>query len=139
MDQKKLEKGSAWESADLNNDGIVSDGELAMAERMEKLQHRIDMNENLDRMMDQQRWICWVSSISSIVLILIALLPIWVSSISSIVLILIALLPIIPDNKIEMITSLLSTYIIANLGIVSVFMGATAYSKKNGQSQSTEK
>ena len=34
---------------------------------------------------------------------------------------------------------LLSTYIIANLGIVSVFMGATAYSKKNGQSQSTEK
>lgn len=121
MDQKKLEKGSAWESADLNNDGVVSDGELAMAERMEKLQHRIDMNENLDRMMDQQRWICWVSSISSIVLILIALLP------------------IIPDNKIEMITALLSTYIIANLGIVSVFMGATAYSKKNGQSQSTEK
>tara|TARA_R100000544_G_scaffold21509_1_gene10653 strand:+ start:624 stop:989 length:366 start_codon:yes stop_codon:yes gene_type:complete len=121
MDQKKLEKGSAWESADLNNDGVVSDGELAMAERMEKLQHRIDMNENLDRMMDQQRWICWVSSISSIVLILIALLP------------------IIPDNKIEMITALLSTYIIANLGIVSVFMGATAYSKKNGQSKSTEK
>ena len=121
MTQKKLQKGLAWESADLNNDGIVSDGELAMAERMEKLQHRIDMNENLDRMMDQQRLICWVSSISSIVLILISLLP------------------IIPDNRIEMITALLSTYVIANLGIVSVFMGATAYSKKNGQSQSTEK
>jgi hypothetical protein len=38
-----------------------------------------------------------------------------------------------------MVTALLSTYVIANLGIVSVFMGATAYSKKNGQSQNIEK
>ena len=121
MAQKKLQKGSAWGNSDLNNDGIVSDDELAIAEKMERLQHKKEMNENLDRMMDQQRLICWVSSISSIVLILIALLP------------------IIPDNRIEMVTALLSTYVIANLGIVSVFMGATAYSKKNGQSQSTEK
>ena len=116
MTQKKLQKGSSWESADLNNDGIVSDGELAMAEKMEQLQAQRDMNENLDKMMDQQRWICWVSSVSSICLILLCLLP------------------IIPESRIEMVTALLSTYVIANLGIVSVFMGATAYSKKNGQS-----
>jgi len=121
MTQKKLQKGSSWESADLNNDGVVSDGELAMAEKMEQLQAQRDMNENLDKMMDQQRWICWVSSVSSIGLILLCLLP------------------IIPESRIEMVTALLSTYVIANLGIVSVFMGATAYSKKNGQSLNIEK
>ena len=121
MTQKKLQKGSAWETADLDNDGIVSDGELAMAEKMEQLQAQRDMNENLDKMMDQQRWICWVSSVSSIGLILLCLLP------------------IIPESRIDMVTALLSTYVIANLGIVSVFMGATAYSKKNGQSLNIEK
>lgn len=115
MAQKKLQKGSAWEQYDLDSDGTVSDGELAMAQKMESLEHSRAMHENLDRMMDQQRWICWVSSISSIGLILITLLP------------------IIPNSRIEMVTALLSTYVIANLGIVSVFMGATAYSKgKNG-------
>jgi len=118
MAQKKLQKGSAWESADLDNDGTITDGEMAMAKKMEELQHQRDMHENLDRQMDSQRGICWVSSLSSIGLIILCLLP------------------IIPDSRIEMVTALLSTYIIANLGIVSVFMGATAYSKKNGQSLS---
>ena len=34
MAQKKLEKGSVWEKADANGDGIVSDQEMAMRERM---------------------------------------------------------------------------------------------------------
>ena len=118
MAQKKLQKGSAWESADLDNDGTITDGEMAMAKKMEELQHQRAMHENLDRMMDSQRDICWVSSLSSIGLIVLSLLP------------------VISDSRIEMVTALLSTYVIANLGIVSVFMGATAYSKKNGQSLS---
>ena len=32
MSQKKLEKGSVWEKADSNGDGIVSDQELQMRE-----------------------------------------------------------------------------------------------------------
>ena len=79
------------------------------------------MNENLDSHIDQQRLICWGSSISSIALIVFCLLP------------------IIPESRIEMCTALISTYVIANLGIVSVFMGATAYSKKNGTSLNIEK
>ena len=114
MAQKKLEKGSAWEVVDLDNNGTITDGEMAIAAEIEKLQHQKDMNENLDKQMDSQRYICWVSSLSSIVLILIMLLP------------------IIPDSRIEMLTALISTYVIANLGIVSVFMGATTYARKNG-------
>ena len=34
MKQKKLEKGSVWEKADANGDGVVTDQEMAMRERM---------------------------------------------------------------------------------------------------------
>ena len=67
-------------------------------------------------MQDQQRMICWVSSISSIALIALAMSP------------------IIPLERIEMVTALLSTYVVANLGIVASFMAATAWTrnKENG-------
>ena len=59
---KKLQKGSQYEQFDLDGDGIVSDEELSRTEHMIRL-------ENSDKMQDQQRMLCWVSSISSIILI----------------------------------------------------------------------
>ena len=103
---KKLEKGSIWEQADADGDGVVTDEEIAMTERMIRL-------ENNDKMQDQQRLICWVSSISSIALILVAM--------SS----------IIPDSRIEMVTALLSTYVVANLGIVATFMATSAFARNS--------
>jgi len=107
---KKLQKGSKYEQFDLDGDGVVTDKELARSEHMIRL-------ENSDKMQDQQRMLCWVSSLSSILLIVLAMSP------------------VIPDARVEMVTALLSTYIVANLGIVSVFMGATAFtrSKENGK------
>ena len=106
---KKLQKDSKYQKHDLDGDGIVTDDEIARQERMIRL-------ENNDKMQDQQRLICWVSSISSIMLIGLVLSP------------------IIPDTRVEMCTALLSTYIVANLGIVATFMTATAFtrSKENG-------
>ena len=110
MAAKKLEKDSKYSQYDLDGDGIVTDEEIAREEKMIRL-------ENADKMQDQQRLICWVSSISSIILIVLAMSP------------------VIPDSRVEMVTALLSTYIVANLGIVSVFMGTTAFtrSKENGK------
>ena len=107
---KKLEKGSIWEQADADGDGVVTDEEIAMTERMIRL-------ENNDKMQDQQRMLCWVSSISSIILIVLVMSP------------------VIPDTRVEMVTALLSTYVVANLGIVATFMGTTAFtrSKENGK------
>ena len=34
MTQKTLEKGSVWEKADTNGDGVVTDQEMALKERM---------------------------------------------------------------------------------------------------------
>ena len=54
---KKLQKGSKYEQFDLDGDGVVTDKELARSEHMIRL-------ENSDKMQDQQRMLCWVSSIS---------------------------------------------------------------------------
>ena len=107
---KKLQKGSLYEQFDLDGDGIVSDEELSRSEDMIRL-------ENSDKMQDQQRMLCWVSSISSIILIVLVMSP------------------AIPDARVEMVTALLSTYVVANLGIVATFMGTTAFtrSKENGK------
>jgi len=107
---KKLQKGSQYEKFDLDGDGVVSDQELSRSEHMIRL-------ENSDKMQDQQRMLCWVSSISSIILIVLAMSP------------------VIPDTRVEMVTALLSTYVVANLGIVATFMGTTAFtrSKENGK------
>ncbi len=58
-----------------------------------------------------------------------------ISSISSIILIVLVMSPVIPDTRVEMVTALLSTYVVANLGIVATFMGTTAFtrSKENGK------
>ena len=110
MSAKKLQKGSKYEQFDLDGDGVVTDKELARSEHMIRL-------ENSDKMQDQQRMLCWVSSISSIILIVLVMSP------------------VIPDARVEMVTALLSTYVVANLGIVATFMGTTAFtrSKENGK------
>ena len=109
MTSKKLQKDSKYLKHDLDGDGIVTDEEIAREERIIRL-------ENNDKMQDQQRLICWVSSISSIILIVLVLSP------------------VVPDTRVEMCTALLSTYIVANLGIVATFMTTTAFtrSKENG-------
>ena len=107
---KKLQKGSQYEKFDLDGDGVVSDQELSRSEHMFRLEYS-------DKMQDQQRMLCWVSSISSIILIVLVMSP------------------SIPDARVEMVTALLSTYVVANLGIVATFMGTTAFtrSKENGK------
>ena len=107
---KQLQKDSKFLKHDLDGDGIVTDDEIAREERMIRL-------ENNDKMQDQQRMLCWVSSLSSILLIVLVMSP------------------IIPDTRVEMVTALLSTYVVANLGIVATFMGTTAFtrSRENGK------
>ena len=104
MTAKKLQKDSKYLKHDLDGDGIVTDEEIAREERIIRL-------ENNDKMQDQQRLICWVSSISSIILIVLVLSP------------------VVPDTRVEMCTALLSTYIVANLGIVATFMTTTAFTR----------
>tara|TARA_R100000315_G_C5202832_1_gene119519 strand:+ start:603 stop:965 length:363 start_codon:yes stop_codon:yes gene_type:complete len=119
MAQKKLQKGSAWEQADLDGDGIVTDGELAMTAKIEQLQHQREMNQNLDKMQDQQRLMAWVAMGSMVFFTAIMFLP------------------FVPETKITTFSGILNTFYVSQAAVVSVFMGATAYSKgKNGNGES---
>tara|TARA_A100000171_G_scaffold15695_1_gene14118 strand:- start:3329 stop:3709 length:381 start_codon:yes stop_codon:yes gene_type:complete len=114
---KKLQPGSAWEQFDLDQDGTVSDGELAMAQKIEQLEHDRDMHENLDRMMDQQRMMAWLAMGSMVVFTGLLFLP------------------QLDGSKIINFSGILNTFYVSQAAVVSVFMGATAYSKsKNGKS-----
>tara|TARA_A100000172_G_scaffold7971_1_gene4418 strand:- start:7333 stop:7713 length:381 start_codon:yes stop_codon:yes gene_type:complete len=116
-EQKKLQPGSAWEQFDLDQDGTVSDGELAMAQKIEQLEHQRQMHENLDRMMDQQRMMAWLAMGSMVVFTGLLFLP------------------QLDGSKIINFSGILNTFYVSQAAVVSVFMGATAYSKsKNGKS-----
>lgn len=104
MSEKKLEKGSIWEQADRDGDGIVTDAELALTEKMIRV-------ENNDKMADQQRAMVWVSLISVIVFIAVLLTP-WIS--------------------IERVSALIafgSTWVVANMGIIGAFIASNAWIK----------
>tara|TARA_B100001057_G_scaffold162470_1_gene163126 strand:- start:1250 stop:1582 length:333 start_codon:yes stop_codon:yes gene_type:complete len=105
MTQKKLEKGSVWEKADSNGDGIVSDQELQMRERMIRL-------ENQDKKEDQQRYMVWFSAISVTIFIIVLMLP------------------IVPLDRLNMLSSIASTWVISNMGIIGAFIASNAFVKK---------
>ena len=105
MTQKKLEKGSAWEKADSNGDGIVSDKELQMRERMIRL-------ENQDKKEDQQRYMVWFAALSVTAFIVVLMLP------------------IVPLDRLNMLSSIASTWVISNMGIIGAFIASNAFVKK---------
>lgn len=107
MTQKQLQTHSKYNELDIDGDGVVSDKELEMAEKLTRL-------ENNDKKDDQIRLMAWVSMVSVIILVLLVLSP------------------IIPDTRVQMCTALISTYIVTNLGILATFMATSAWSKKNG-------
>ena len=108
MTQKKLEKGSAWEKADSNGDGIVSDKELQMRERMIRL-------ENQDKKEDQQRYMIWFSALSVTAFIVVLMLP------------------IVPLERLNMLSSIASTWVISNMGIIGAFIASNAFKKQEKQ------
>ena len=109
MTQKKLEKGSVWEKADTNGDNIITDNEIALRERMIRL-------ENQDKKEDQQRYMVWFSALSVTAFIIILMLP------------------IVPLDRLDMLSSMASTWVISNMGIIGAFIASNAF-KKNGETK----
>ena len=113
MAQKKLQKGSQFEHYDIDNNGEITDGEFAMAKKIEELEHQREMHKNLDKMQDQQRLMAWVA-MGSMVLFVVAMMT-----------------PIIDVVRVNELSGFLNTFFVSQAAVVSVFMGATAYSKRN--------
>jgi hypothetical protein len=102
MTPKRLESGSILDVADLDGDGVVTNGEIGKHERLLRI-------ENWDKQQDQQRHMAWVA-MGSMVLLTFGLI-----------------LPILPTDRIEALSGLMTMFYTAQMGVVAAFMGASAY------------
>jgi|TARA_R110000737_G_C14216216_1_gene420113 VIT1/CCC1 family predicted Fe2+/Mn2+ transporter len=101
---KKLQADSKYAMADADGDGVVTDEEMDRHAMWIRL-------ENEDRQADTQRLMALISmsvSIAGVVLLL---------------------LPIITLERMEVISPILSTFLIANTGIVAAYITGSALSK----------
>ena len=101
---KKLQLDSKYSMADSDGDGIVTDQELDRHAMWVRL-------ENEDKQADTQRLMAWVAMGVSIVTVIILLTP------------------IINITRMETASGFLNTFLVAQMGVVLGFMGATALSK----------
>jgi VIT1/CCC1 family predicted Fe2+/Mn2+ transporter len=101
---KKLQKNSKYSVADADGDGVVTDEEMDRHAMWIRL-------ENEDKQADTQRMMALVSMVVSIAGV--ALL----------------LLPIVPLDRMETVSPVLSTFLIANTGIVAAYITGSAISK----------
>jgi hypothetical protein len=103
---KKLQDNSQYNQYDADGDGIVSDEEIARAEKLAEL-------ENKDRKEDQLRQMAWVAMLS-MVLFTIALF-----------------LPFLSVERLTALDNLLSMFYIAQAGVVATFFGSSAYMSRS--------
>mgnify|MGYP003646524113 CR=1 FL=1 len=101
---KKLQADSKYAMADANNDGVITDEEMSQHAFFVRL-------ENEDNQADTQRLMAIISMAVSIVAV--ALL----------------LLPIISLDRMQSVSPILSTFLIANTGIVAAYITGSALSK----------
>lgn len=103
---KKLQDNSQYNQYDADGDGIVSDEEIARAERLAEL-------ENKDQKEDQLRQMAWVA-MGSMVFFTVALF-----------------LPFLSVERLTALDNLLSMFYIAQAGVVATFFGSSAYMSKS--------
>jgi predicted nucleic acid-binding Zn ribbon protein len=103
---KALESDSKYNQYDTNKDGIVSDEEMANAERIMEI-------ENKDQKEDQLRQMAWVAMMSMVVFTVLLFLP------------------IIDTERVAALDNLLQMFYIAQAGVVATFFGSSAYMSRS--------
>ena len=99
---KKLQEDSILDVADLDGDGVVTNGEIGKHERLLRI-------DNWDKQQDQQRHMAWVAMLSMVVLTVLMLSP------------------VIATERVEALTGLMTMFYTGRAAVVAAFMGASAY------------
>lgn len=102
---KQLEENSKYEKLDTNGDGIVSDKEFDMKEKLILL-------ENRDKKEDQQRYLVWFSALSVTLFIIILMTP------------------LLPMERIDHLSGIAEIWVLSNMGIIGSFIGFNQMAKK---------
>ena len=102
MNPKKLEVGSKFAEYDLDQDGTVTDAEIARSKEMLELELREEKSEAQKRM-------AWLA-IGSMIIFSACLF-----------------MPIVPESRVNALGELLGLFYIAQAGVVGAYMGVTAW------------
>jgi len=105
MTPKSLEIKSKYNEFDLDNDGVVTDEEIAKSKEMIELELREEKSE-------AQKLMAWLA----ITIMIVATIVLFT--------------PLIPDSRVNALSDLLGLFYFSLCGIVGTYMGATAFMHK---------
>ena len=122
--QKKLQKGSEYAHLDVDGDGIITDEELAMDEKLLRLQDLKSDIENEDKKEDAQRMMAWFALFGMLLYPTLVVLSVFFKI----------------DNAASVLGDMAPTYFVSVAAIVAAFFGKEAYVKSSkGTSVSIKK
>ena len=121
--QKKLQKGSAWEHLDADGDGVISDEEIAMEERMIQLEDMRSDMENEDKKQDAQRNMAWFALTGMLLYPFAVVLSIWLGL----------------NQAGSILGDMAAVYFVSVAAIVAAFYGKEAIAAKRNDSIQVKK
>ena len=116
MSQKKLEPGSNYEKYDLDGDGIVTDEEFEMDQKLVRL-------ENEDKKEDAQRHMAWFALFGMLLYPALVVASVYTGL----------------DKAAGVLGDMAPTYFVSVAAIVAAFFGKEAYVKSKGAEVSVKK
>tara|TARA_Y100001963_G_scaffold7815_1_gene10167 strand:+ start:1131 stop:1523 length:393 start_codon:yes stop_codon:yes gene_type:complete len=114
--QKKLEPGSEYDKYDLDGDGIVTDEEFEMDQKLMRM-------ENEDKKEDAQRYMAWFALFGMLLYPSLVVLSVLMSI----------------DKAATVLGDMAPTYFVSVAAIVAAFFGKEAYVKSKDASVSVKK
>ena len=114
MSAKKLEPGSKWSHLDKDGDGVVSDDEIAMEERMIELEDMRSDMENEDKKQDAQRNMGWFALAGMLLYPFAVVIAVWVGL----------------DQAGKILGDMAAVYFVSVAAIVAAFYGKEALAKR---------
>jgi hypothetical protein len=121
--QKSLQKDSEYAHLDIDGDGIVTDEELEMDEKMLRLQDMKSHMENEDKKEDAQRHMAWFALFGMLLYPSLVVLSVFTGL----------------EKAANVLGDMAPTYFVSVAAIVAAFFGKEAYVKSKDSSVSIKK
>ena len=121
--QKRLQKDSEYAHLDIDGDGIVTDEELEMDEKMLRLQDMKSDMENEDKKEDAQRHMAWFALFGMLLYPSLVLISVFIGL----------------EKAANVLGDMAPTYFVSVAAIVAAFFGKEAYVKSKDSSVSIKK